>query len=328
MINSVLPALQRAALQGGVLILVGAIVWKLFVQRAVVGMLVNTRRIDADIVSVSNLERRVARIAASTALVLVLVWVLRLYVQLLEFRDPFVPVREDLALLIGGTFWGKVWIVQGGLLLVVAILFLRIARSRVDDSSRVSNEPDGPATPGTTWSLASAVTFSLVLTLSFSSHALSINGSRAVGVAADAIHLLGAGAWIGSLALILILGDRARSTRSLSLQAAQFRAFSPVALVAVPALIAGGTFLAWAHLTKMSDLWSTPYGRVLSVKILVAGLIMLLGFLNWRWGMPGIDDSQTRSAVTRRAVFEVTAALVVLALTAVLTGMPRPEVSG
>jgi putative copper export protein len=156
-----------------------------------------------------------------------------------------------------------------------------------------------------------------------SSHALSVDGNRTLAVAADALHVLAAGAWIGSLALILSTKGMPEA-QSGGLFAAQLRAFSPIAAGCVTILVAMGVYLGWQHLESPSDLWSSTYGRVLAVKVSIGGLAFLMGLLNWRKGMPMIDAPEARVVVSKRAGWEVALAVGVLVLTGILTGTPRP----
>jgi putative copper resistance protein D len=127
---------------------------------------------------------------------------------------------------------------------------------------------------------------------------------------------------MGSLMLILIVGSRLGSRESLLV--AQLRAFSPVALTAVPVLILMGGALSFYHLSAIQDLWSTPYGRILFGKLMLAGTVLILGLLNWRLGLPTLESATGRRTVCRRAAWEVATAGIVLAFTAFLTGTPTP----
>lgn len=317
MIELLLPPLQRAALQIGTLLLVGTLAWKVVLQGAVTNAFATAGRADEGGVLARRLERRVVRIALGIALALVLVWALRLYVQLLGFRDPFAPLREDLEFLLTGTFWGTVWIAQGGIVVLLALTLALLARSARTDDER----PSGAA--ALLWPIAGMATGALVLSLAFSSHALSVESNRTLALAADTIHTLAAGAWLGSLAIILTHSWRTPDSEGLAF-AAQLRAFSPIALGAVPLLLLAGSILSWHHLALPGDLWRTGYGRVLSAKIALVGVVLLFGFLNWRRGLPNLAAEAGRSSIRKQAAWELAVALLVLLLTAVLTGAERP----
>ena len=82
--------------------------------------------------------------------------------------------------------------------------------------------------------------------------------------------------------------------------------------------------LGLAHVPTIQDLWEAPYGRVLVGKILLAGVVLFVGFVNWRRGLPVLDSHTGLRSVRRRAAFEVGLAGVVLGFAATLTGMTSP----
>ena len=308
MIEAFLGPLQRGLMHAGVLLLVGVAVWSRVLRPAATVMLQAQQALPATFEPFGEISLRVARIGRIATALLVPLWGLRLIVQVLGFRDPFVPLSEDISFLLGETFWGTVWIAQGIVLFLLIPSITPLVRS-----PRLTNG----------WLPGMALVAALPVTLALSSHSMSETGiHRFIAVGADGIHAFAAGAWMGSLALILLSRDRGQGQTAVL--AAQLRAFSPVVLFAVPMLVGMGATLALYHLSSPQDLWSTPYGRLLSGKILSAGVVLFLGFLNWRRGLPLLDSERGRRSVRRRAVWEVTAASVVLAFTGVLTGTPSP----
>lgn len=125
------------------------------------------------------------------------------------------------------------------------------------------------------------------------------------------MHLLGAGLWIGSLAI-----TRAAGLNDTPAMLAKLRRFAPVALTGATLIAISGTALAWQHMRPLSSFWTTDYGRVLMAKAAGAMAVGALGFLNWR------------APRTRVVVAEVlTAVLVVLALTAWLSELELPRMA-
>jgi len=318
--EGLLGAVQRAALQGGTLLVIGAATWRWGIARRGFEEPLRDTGEDELAIAGSRMRRRVARIAGGASCILIPVWLLRLHLQVLGFRDPFVPWSEDASFLIRETIFGPVWIAQGILLLVLAAVLTRLGWGAGAVRGHLSADP-GNRHPE--WGIVAGGAVGLGLTLAMSSHALSVDGNRTLAVAADALHVLAAGAWIGSLALILSTKGMPEA-QSGGLFAAQLRAFSPIAAGCVTILVAMGVYLGWQHLESPSDLWSSTYGLVLSAKVLLAGTALLMGFLNGRRGMPTIDSPETRAVVSKRAVWEVGLAVGVLILTGILTGTPRP----
>ncbi len=308
MTEAFLGPLQRWMMHAGVLLMVGVATWSMIVRPAAISALAASGIGASAETRFRQLSGRVIRFGRGTTALLVPVWALGLVVQVLGFRDPFVPLRDDVFFLLGQTFWGTVWVAQGSVLL---LLSLRVGRLQLSRRPRP-------------WSsVVGLLVVALPVTLALSSHAMSESGiHRIIAVSADASHAVAAGAWMGSLALILLVRDR--SEEAGSILAAQLRAFSPVALCAVPVLVVMGGTLSIYHLSSVEDLWSAPYGRILLGKVLLAGVVLLLGFLNWKRGLPILDASEGRRTVRRRAAWEVAAAGIVLAFTAVLTTTPSP----
>ncbi len=324
MIDAVLSPLQRWLLFSGVLLLVGAASWRSFVAPWQPALLRGAMR---------EVEGRLVRAAGLVALLLLPVWALRLGVQVRNFRDPFAPVTEDLHFLLFETFWGTVWIGQGAVLLLLWTSFRALqytvrdrarAEREAKETGQLKPENEGPAPRlPLGWKVAWIGVLLLVLTLSLSSHAVAVPRLAPFTVALDGLHTLAAGAWMGTLALILWL--RPRGGGAIPALAGQLRSFSYMAMGAVPLLLAMGILLAGFHLGEFENLWRAAYGRVLSLKILAAGVVLFLGFRNWNVGLPVADDEEGARTVRRRAGVEVGVAALVVLLTAILVGTPVPE---
>jgi putative copper export protein len=123
---------------------------------------------------------------------------------------------------------------------------------------------------------------------------------------ADALHILSAGMWAGGILALASLnppgGWRGAEARALLAR------FSPVALIAFGITALTGVLRATEQLVSLSDLWTTPYGVVLALKVGGVGVMLVLSAL----------------ALRRRPVLRVEAAvmMVVVALTALLASFP------
>lgn len=105
------------------------------------------------------------------------------------------------------------------------------------------------------------------------------------------LHLIGGGVWIGGLiglALLAVPGAVARQD-SAAFWSGTIRRFSAAAMSCVGAIVLSGLFLYWEHVDGPSQLFTTMYGRVLGVKILLFGGMLLLGTFNQFWLHPRID---------------------------------------
>jgi copper transport protein len=127
----------------------------------------------------------------------------------------------------------------------------------------------------------------LMLTTSLNSHAAAVaDWGFWVAIASDWLHLLSTATWVGGLlamsfALMVALpalrpgsGDRTRLLASL------IPAFSQVIIISVMVLLVTGTFNAALQLANVTDLFSTPYGLSLTLKITLLVPLLLLGAYN------------------------------------------------
>jgi copper transport protein len=123
-----------------------------------------------------------------------------------------------------------------------------------------------------------------------------------------AVHLLSAGMWAGGILVMASLhppeGWDSAEAREL------IERFARVAVIAFAVTALTGLIQATDRLHDVSELWTSSYGLVLSLK--VAG-VAVMGALSvaWRRGMP----------VAR---LDAAAAVAVVALTAVLAAFPAP----
>jgi copper transport protein len=135
-------------------------------------------------------------------------------------------------------------------------------------------------------------------------------------------HLLAVAFWTGSFIPLVraAWGTDVAATREL------MRAFSRVAVVLVPGLIAAGAAIAWFLVGELAALVATPYGLALSAKItLVAGMLALAAVNKWRL-VPALPTGRAAMARLRRSIFlEAGLALAVIVATTALTSVPPPS---
>jgi putative copper export protein len=126
---------------------------------------------------------------------------------------------------------------------------------------------------------------------------------------ADALHVLSAGMWAGGILALASLhppdGWKGPEARLL------LERFAGVALIAFAVTALTGVLRATEQLASLSDLWTTSYGVVLTVKSLGVVVMLALSSLVWRRGLP----------VAR---LEAGVAALVIALTALLAAYPLP----
>jgi copper transport protein len=163
------------------------------------------------------------------------------------------------------------------------------------------------ARPQTWLSVLAASAAGLVLSVASIGHAATESHPR-LGVPSVAVHLLAVSVWVGGLGALVLLGASAWPSLPADERTRLLRQvvprFSRLALAAVAVLVATGVVNALLDLAKVSDLWDTTYGRVLSTKI---GLLAVaLAFGAWHlWVVPrrlaGADPTAAATRSFRRS---------------------------
>ena len=144
------------------------------------------------------------------------------------------------------------------------------------------------------------------------------------------VHSLAAGLWIGTLFVLVVAGLSAllahepRPRRG-PIAADMINNFSPLALTMGGVVVVFGLITAWRHLHVLSNLWSTPYGYALIVKLLLAGTVFGLGAWNWRRQRPTLGTEDASVSIRRSSITELTVATLVLVATAIVVSLPSPK---
>ena len=205
-----------------------------------------------------------------------------------------------LGTVLAETLFGRVWIVRFALAAALgAALLVSRRRAAPDSTSAV---------------LAGA----LLASLAFAGHAAAERGvDRAVHLAADAAHLLAAGAWLGALLPLAYVLSRAPELETAERAA---RRFSVMGIVCVSVLVVTGTTSAWYTVGSVPALFGTRYGALLLAKVaLFAAMIALASANRLRWtprlrtvGEPALKR------LRRNAIAETTLGAAVLGVVGVL----------
>ena len=129
------------------------------------------------------------------------------------------------------------------------------------------------------------------------------------------VHMIAGGLWLGTLLTAVVvtsgsLGD---------LRPALLKAFAPVAMIGFAALAATGAFAAWTYLGPLSNLWTTTYGRLLGIKLLLVIDALTLGGINW-WRMHRLGRPPLEAA----AIVEAAVAVAIVIVTGWLTETGHP----
>ena len=253
-----------------------------------------------------------ARLGLRAAALLILSMPLILVDQIILFRDPFSPVLSELDLLVTGTTWGRMWQLQlfSGMLAAVAFAI-------------VWRRGDAPVS----WRFAAGATLFCAIVPALSGHSAGTDRLHALAVGADAVHIVAAGAWIGTLTALVIVvhGAVRRGAAASDMLPGAVAAFSPLALWSAGILVSTGLFATWLHVGSFGGLFGSTYGRILLAKVGVVGVVAGFGAYNWKRVTPRLGSPEGAKAfMSGSARSEIVLGLLVLLLTAVLVVTSHP----
>jgi putative copper resistance protein D len=108
-------------------------------------------------------------------------------------------------------------------------------------------------------------------------------GTGQFPLAADAVHLLAAGAWLGSLpplAIVLAAGWHEKKPSWAAVIAVAVQRFSLLGLASIGALLASGIVNSWYEIGSLSRLITTAYGQLVLVKLGLLAAIIAIAAVN------------------------------------------------
>ncbi len=161
---------------------------------------------------------------------------------------------------------------------------------------------------------AAAIITSSVMT----SHSMARLEYRAPLVAFTALHQAATAVWLGGLPYLLIAIRRAPAAdfaRQLSAR------FSQLALVSVAVLASAGLLLSFAYVGSFKAVYGTSYGAMVATKVLLFGLLLFLGALNFQLVRRG-PASSILASLKRFGEAEIGIGITVILTAASLTSLP------
>jgi putative copper export protein len=188
--------------------------------------------------------------------------------------------------------------------------------------------PVGP--PGPTGPVGPVLSLSAATAAALTGHAMALPELVWLMVPVHALHVVGAGVWMGTLAVLLVqvgrlsrgIGDPAARREAIAVAVARF---STLALVAVGVMVVSGGVAGLYHVGAWDALWTTAYGRALLLKIGMFALAGLCGAWNWRRVRPALGSDDAAAGRLRRVGgLEVALGVLVLAITSLLAALPMP----
>jgi putative copper export protein len=147
----------------------------------------------------------------------------------------------------------------------------------------------------------------------------------------NAVHVLAASTWLGTLLVLALIGMRGVIRNSASgqqravLVSDLVNSFSPLALTSAAIVAITGATTAWLHLKRISAVWTTSYGIALVVKLVFVLIVVMLGAWNWQRVRPSLGAEGSEETIRRSARMELTFAGLVLLATSVLVTLPSPR---
>ncbi len=252
-------------------------------------------------------ERVLVTLAGASAVVLLLGAAARLYAQTWSVFGLDEPVTLELVRVVGlESRWGARWLPQAGLAVAAAAGVVWWTR-----------QPRGG------WWMTGLAAAGSWVALPLTGHAMS--GASRLPWIAQVAHGLAAGLWIGTLAAVVGVAFRlARDPAGHPRIGALVRRFSRLAITAVAAILVSGVVSAVLYLDAVSDLWSTAYGRTLLLKVGLFAATGAVGAYNWRGLTPRLGEARGTRALLATARLELSLAVALLAVTAVLVHLAMP----
>ena len=152
------------------------------------------------------------------------------------------------------------------------------------------------------------------------SHAASRVESRPLLLVLTAAHHLGAAAWIGGLASLLVAIRRTQEPRYIHPMAQRF---SKVAIVSVGILVLGGVGMAWYFIGSWKAMYGTSYGLMVLAKVYLLLLALGLGACNfWLIRSTRLDPAPTMVRLGRFSEVEIGLGITALLAAASITSQP------
>ncbi|HEX6316038.1 MAG TPA: copper resistance protein CopC [Gemmatimonadaceae bacterium] len=253
-------------------------------------------------------ESRLRLVVIVGASVLLILAVARLLSHAAFLSGSLETVRTgDLAELIVGTTFGRGWLLQ----VVATIVLIAMLRRNTHR-----------------WSVMIGPAAALAISAAFLGHPAAVPDARFLSMSLDAVHLLAAGAWAGSiLMLALVAVPTAISvpvTHRIEVVRDLLRAFSPLALWCAALVVATGAIGGWLQLRALNLVLGSAYGVVLLRKIVLVLVIAALGAYHWRVLQPAIGSEKSVARLRISLAIDVVFVVLVLVATTVLTGTPPP----
>jgi len=276
------------------------------------------RNSGARLADAGELRRRLAWLCWASLAVLVAsgaAWLIAVAARMSGRPLDAVISQGVLAIVLLRTRFGEDWLAR---LVLAGLLSLCLATRRF-------RYPGGSAAAAWSGFGLSALVLGALVWAGHGAADLGVAGD--VHLAADVLHMLAAGVWLGALvplALLLAEARRAGDRRWATIARAATVRFSAVAVASVATLLASGIVNTWFLAGSVPALVGTDYGRLLLLKIGLFVAMLLVAAVNMLRLSPRLIDwastrlPRTIAQLRRNALVESGIGLGVLAIVGVL----------
>jgi putative copper resistance protein D len=217
---------------------------------------------------------------------------------------------ETLGAVVTGMDLGKAAVLRAAIAALAAILVLTLKPSRAS------------------WAIAAGLGAVATASFAWMGHGAATEGAGGpVHLVSDILHGWAAAVWIGALvAFLLLLRTRHPTPEATAALHRALHGFSGLGTALVAVLIATGAINGWflVGLDRLEGLWTTPYGRLLSLKLVLFVAMLGLAAANRFQLTPALGRGLgaqngarlALAALRRSVVVETLAGMTVLGLVA------------
>ncbi|MEP6819239.1 MAG: copper resistance protein CopC [bacterium] len=180
------------------------------------------------------------------------------------------------------TSYGRPWLLQLATLVIVAVVIFLI--SRHNRQKQPAEDNSGVASRTLLLWTGLGISALMFLSPSLTGHAAAAAKEWPLAVFSDWLHLVAAGFWVGGLFHLVLAMMRVTSEldgrQRLSVLHNVIPIFTRLAVVSTMLIAITGVYNSWIHIDRLNALWSTPYGKTLSIKVLFFIPMIALGGWN------------------------------------------------
>lgn len=184
--------------------------------------------------------------------------------------------------IIRQTSYGGPWLLQIATLTMLG--FVVLWSSRYTGQKQPAGDSSGVAARTILLWIGLGITALMFLAPSLTGHAAAAAKDWPLAVFSDWLHLVTAGFWVGGLFHLVLAMTGATSDldgrQRLSVLHHVIPLFTRLAVVSTVLLAITGVYNSWIHVDRFSALWTTAYGKTLSIKVLLFIPMIALGGWN------------------------------------------------